>query len=205
MRRRDDGAESAGKSVSVKGTLRNIRDFCGGIFPEEGEWRYFLVPAFIFIADQVSKYLVRGSFEIFENKPVIPGCLDLTLTYNAGAVFGALSDGALWWRRPFFVGISLVSVVILVVLWKMRVTGVRSYEWGILLILGGAAGNLADRICDPLGRVTDFIDFYYGTWHWFTFNLADAAVSVGLILLIPGMFIQGSMMCEAESTCDADE
>ena len=120
------------------------------------------------------------SLHYHEPVNLLPG-FNLTLAYNTGAAFSILSEAGAW-KRWFFIGLSsLVSTVILV--WLTRVP--RQRRWlacGLALILGGAVGNLYDRI--TLGYVVDFIDIYYRDWHWPAFNIADSAITVGAVMLL---------------------
>lgn len=105
---------------------------------------------------------------------------NLVLTYNPGAAFSFLSDAS-GWQREFFIGISLAaSALILYFMYRHREQ--RLFCVALSLILGGALGNLWDRVA--LGAVADFLDFHYAGWHWPAFNLADCAISLGAALLI---------------------
>ncbi|MDO5102485.1 MAG: signal peptidase II [Lautropia sp.] len=135
----------------------------------------------VIVLDQVSKYLVIDHFEYAERLPIIPGFFDLTLLYNPGAAFSFLAghDG---WQRWFFALIAIVaSGFFLYLLHTSR--GRKVFSLSLGLILGGAIGNLIDRLL--LGHVTDFLLFYQtGSWHFPAFNLADAAITLGAILMI---------------------
>lgn len=132
------------------------------------------------VLDQVTKYLIQTQLGYREIVPVLPS-LNLTLSYNRGAAFSFLSEAG-GWQQWFFVGLAIiVSAVILVWLYRLP----SKDKWtacGLSLILGGALGNLWDRIM--LGHVVDFIDFYVKTWHFATFNIADSAICVGASILI---------------------
>lgn len=107
--------------------------------------------------------------------------LNMTLSFNTGAAFSFLHDQS-GWQRWFFAALALVVSGALVV-WLARLG--RSFGWqglGIALILGGAVGNLIDRLA--YGHVIDFIDVYYGDWHWPAFNIADSGITVGAVILI---------------------
>lgn len=141
--------------------------------------------ALVVILDQLSKYVIRRNFEIYEVKNFMPGW-NWMLAYNEGAAFSFLSSQS-GWQQLMFGGIALVVAVALIyyLLWK-------SYHLlaglGFSFILGGALGNLIDRIAD--GRVTDFIDWYAGNYHWPTFNVADSFITVGVaLLIIEGIFV----------------
>ena len=135
----------------------------------------FLV-VLIFLADQVSKYLIATTFRIGESRPVLEPVLHLTYVRNTGGAFGLLKDWA-----PLLVIISLVAIVVIVRIAVMRQTvspRQRVGQYAVAAILGGALGNLADRL--HLGYVVDFLDFRV----WPVFNIADIAITVGVGLLI---------------------
>ena len=137
------------------------------------------IAVLVFVLDQVSKWaavqhLTRQSMELTP-------FLNLALTYNSGAAFGFLHDAS-GWQNLFFVGVAIVvSIVILGMLWRLGANDVQ-VAVALMLVLGGAAGNVVDRL--RLTYVVDFIDVYYRTWHWPTFNVADSAITLGAILLI---------------------
>lgn len=137
------------------------------------------IAAVIAISDQVTKAVVEGWIERGEVIR-ITGFFNLVLAYNSGAAFSFLA-GAGGWQRWFFVSIaSVATVVIAWLLYRHRDEGL--FCAGLSLILGGAIGNLWDRIA--LGHVVDFLDFHAAGWHWPAFNVADSGISVGAALLI---------------------
>ena len=137
------------------------------------------IAAVIAISDQVTKAVVEGWIERGEVIRVT-GFFNLVLAYNSGAAFSFLA-GAGGWQRWFFVSIaSVATVVIAWLLYRHRDEGL--FCAGLSLILGGAIGNLWDRIA--LGHVVDFLDFHAAGWHWPAFNVADSGISVGAALLI---------------------
>lgn len=134
----------------------------------------------VIILDQITKYLVTHNLQLYQVDPVMPG-LNLTLVHNVGAAFSFLS-GAGGWQRWFFVALSSI-VSIGIVVWLARTPGSQRWLAGSLsLILGGAIGNLIDRV--RFGYVVDFIDVYFQQWHWYTFNAADSAISIGAVILV---------------------
>ena len=138
-----------------------------------------LIAAVIAISDQVTKAVVEGWIERGEVIR-ITGFFNLVLAYNSGAAFSFLA-GAGGWQRWFFVSIaSVATVVIAWLLYRHRDEGL--FCAGLSLILGGAIGNLWDRIA--LGHVVDFLDFHAAGWHWPAFNVADSGITVGAALLI---------------------
>ena len=139
------------------------------------KWHWFLLSFVVVIVDQVSKYLVSLFLTPYKPLPVFP-MFNLILAYNSGAAFSFLS-GAGDWHRWFFAGFSFV-VSIMLALWLYRTPShARLLLIGISLILGGAVGNLIDRVY--YGYVVDFIDLYYKHHHFATFNVADSAICIG--------------------------
>jgi signal peptidase II len=130
--------------------------------------------------DQLTKYLASSYLAYQQPVPVIP-FFDLTLMYNRGAAFSFLSSAG-GWQRWFFTAMALfVSVAI--VFWIKRLeSNQRWLAAALALVLGGALGNVWDRIA--LGHVVDFIDLYYAQWHWPAFNIADSAIFVGAVILV---------------------
>lgn len=147
-------------------------------YGRRGFW--FALVAVIILADQVTKLLCDAGLDYAVPVTVLPG-FDLLLVYNSGAAFSFLSDAG-GWQRWTLAGISLV-VSLLVLQWLVRVPA-RNALQGVALafILGGALGNLIDRVY--LGYVIDFISINIGDWRFATFNLADSAISIGAVLLL---------------------
>lgn len=134
----------------------------------------------ILILDQASKRVVDQSMALYETIPLLP-MFQLTYLQNQGAAFSFLS-GAGGWQRWFFITLAVAaSLFILRVLKQLpRERVLEASAWS--LVLGGALGNLIDRIL--YGYVIDFLDVFYGNWHWPAFNLADSAITVGVALLL---------------------
>lgn len=138
--------------------------------------------------DQISK--VWAEQALAYGRPVeVFGWFNLTLVYNRGAAFSFLSQAG-GWQRGFFILIGLVAVAILLGWLRKLQPQERWQGLGLALILGGAVGNLIDRARH--GYVVDFIDWHYAGWHWPTFNLADSAITAGVVLLLLTL-IRGSM------------
>ena len=112
-------------------------------------------------------------------------------TENRGIVFGLMSEGEIEWRSFFLVGLTvLVLAFVATVLWQSSGRGMaasRLSRLGLSLVLGGALGNLYDRLFS--GAVTDFLDFYIGTYHWYAFNVADSGISVGVALILLDLWL----------------
>jgi len=134
----------------------------------------------VILLDQATKFAVLGSFRFAERLPVIPGVFDLTLVYNTGAAFSFLA-GAGGWQRWLFTGIGIAASLFIV--WMLARHGSqRMFSAGLSLIMGGAIGNVIDRILH--GKVVDFLLVYRDPWYWPAFNVADSAITVGAALLI---------------------
>ena len=147
--------------------------------------RWYVVAIVLLIADQLAKYTITQNFLYGEYINIFPG-LDFTLVHNTGAAFSFLSDAG-GWQRWLFLIISLVASIVLMV-WLYRLKASQFFlSTSLALILGGALGNLYDRIF--LGYVIDFIDFYYGIYHWPVFNIADASITLGAVFLIFESFL----------------
>ena len=139
-----------------------------------------LVIAFIvLVMDLATKYWVESSLNYGQQIP-ITSFFNLVLTYNAGAAFSFLSDAS-GWQRWFLSGIALAASIIIIILLRKHPEN-KLFCVALSLVLGGALGNLWDRI--TLGHVVDFLDFYIGDYHWPAFNIADSAIFIGAILLI---------------------
>ncbi|MGQ0699521.1 MAG: signal peptidase II [Panacagrimonas sp.] len=139
--------------------------------------------AAVMLSDQITKQLVILNLEYFESVPVLP-MFNLVHLQNRGAAFSMMSQMPPW----FFVLLG-VGVAVGILIWLRRnPRGQRLVASGLSLILGGALGNVIDRV--RLGHVTDFVDFYVGNWHFAAFNVADAAITVGAGLLLLDMLLE---------------
>lgn len=142
--------------------------------------KWLWISGLVLILDQFTKLIADNLLVMFEPVSLLP-FLNLSKVYNAGAAFSFLSqaDG---WQRWFFIGITLF-VAVVIVIWLARLSPTqRRLGLSLSLILGGAMGNLIDRLV--YGHVIDFIDVYYGSWHWPTFNVADSAITIGAVLMV---------------------
>jgi len=144
--------------------------------------KWLSISVFVIVLDQISKQMVERSFELYESINVIP-FFNLTLAYNEGAAFSFLSDAG-GWQRWFF--LILTTVISTVVFFWLKKSEDKIESLALSLVLGGAIGNLIDRLL--LGHVIDFLDVYYETHHWPTFNIADMAIVGGVMLLIVTLF-----------------
>ncbi|GAB4358737.1 MAG: signal peptidase II [Immundisolibacter sp.] len=147
-----------------------------------------LVPAAgVLVLDQLSKAAVLRWLQPHQVVELLPG-LNLTLVFNRGAAFSFLA-GAGGWQRWFFTGLALIASVVILVLLRRTSPADRLTAGGLALILGGAVGNLVDRL--RWGHVVDFVDLHLGSAHWPAFNVADSAISIGAALLLWGMWRNG--------------
>ena len=150
---------------------------------------WMTVAVLVVIADQVSKWAIIQWIPLYGKAPLYE-FINLTHQRNYGAAFSFLADAG-GWQRWFFVALaSAVSAFIGVWIWRIRHEGPMILAAGLALVLGGAVGNLVDRI--RLGYVTDFIQVWFGNWAFPSFNLADSAISVGAaLLIIDALFVSG--------------
>ena len=146
--------------------------------------RWLWVSAAVVVLDQYSKVLVDSALELHQSIAIIPS-LAIRKIYNSGAAFSFLSNAS-GWQRWFFIALALLVVGVLVVwLYRLQKNQLR-LALALSLVLGGAIGNLVDRVL--YGYVIDFIDVYYASWHWPTFNVADSAITLGAALLLLDAF-----------------
>lgn len=145
----------------------------------------YAISVIVIIIDQVTKVVVDNSLVLYERIPVMP-MFNITLHYNEGAAFSFLNDAGGWQRWLFTAISSIVSVILIVWLYRLSIKE-RWLSLAIALILGGAIGNLIDRVI--YGHVVDFIQWYYQDWYFPTFNIADSAIFVGGAILIITTFL----------------
>ncbi len=142
-------------------------------------WCWWLSGSVV-VLDQLTKFLAETLLVMHQPVPVLPS-FNLMLTYNPGAAFSFLA-GAGGWQRWFFLGLgAAISIVLIVWLTRLRL-GEKRLALALALILGGAVGNLIDRVW--IGQVIDFIQLYYDRWYWPAFNVADSAITIGATLLV---------------------
>ncbi len=136
----------------------------------------------IFVLDQAVKLLIQNALAVHEVRSVIPGFFNLIHIHNRGAAFGLLNRTDISWQTPFFIAVTLLTVLIIIYLIATTPRQDRFFIFGLSAILSGALGNLVDRV--RLGHVIDYLDFFIGPYHWPAFNVADTAISLGAIALI---------------------
>jgi len=140
--------------------------------------------ALVIVIDQITKRIVDTTMQLYQSIELIP-YFQLTYMRNQGAAFSFLS-GAGGWQRWFFIGLAVIASVF-ICFWLKKLN--RNQRWEAIawsLVLGGALGNLIDRIL--YGYVIDFLDVYVGDWHWPAFNVADSAITVGVVMLLIDSF-----------------
>ena len=145
--------------------------------------------AAVIALDQWSKWLVKSSFNLYQSKPVIQDFFHFTYVTNDGMAFGLSLPGG---KHVLLVMTLLLTGFIVGFLWKEK-DGHPFVKYGLALILSGAIGNLIDRIIH--GKVVDFMDFMIGDFHWYIFNVADSAVTIGMVL-----FIYHSLLLEKKTS-----
>lgn len=148
-------------------------------------WIHFLIALVVFTVDQVTKAVVETNIPLHDVRTVIPGLFRLTHAENRGAAFGILADSPSPMKLEVLITLSVIALAIVVsMLWRQQ-TAARTSGIGLALILGGAVGNLFDRMTH--GSVVDFLNFYVRGYQWPSFNIADSAIVIGALLLVLDM------------------
>jgi signal peptidase II len=150
--------------------------------PPRPGWLLALLAVAVLAADQASKHAVEKLTAAGSSRVLIPGLLNFVHSSNPGVAFGLLADSNTPWRAPVLIVFSVAVIGLIAWLLFSGRAGGWLGQCGMTLILGGAAGNVLDRILRR--SVTDFIDFHLGDYHWYTFNLADSAIVLGAGLVI---------------------
>lgn len=156
---------------------------------ESGFGKYVLVFSLalvIVILDQITKIWVDTDMKLYETIPVIDGFFSLTYVRNTGAAFSMLDDLSETYRVPFFASVAVVASLAIVYFVHATPASQKLVLVACGFVLGGAIGNLIDRVA--YGSVIDFLDVYYGAWHWPAFNVADSFISTGVALLLLSSF-----------------
>jgi len=143
---------------------------------------HYLIAAVVLLMDRISKLLIQRNIQLHDSIVVLPGFFRLTHVQNRGAAFGLGAESPSEWTAAMLIVFSIAALIVVsALLWRnshrMSSTGV-----GLALIMGGALGNLWDRVVDR--QVVDFLDFYVSNYHWPAFNVADSAIVVGALLLV---------------------
>ena len=142
-------------------------------------WLWLGIALAVVLVDQLTKTIISRTFELNDSR-AITSFFNLVRAHNTGAAFSFLA-GADGWQRWFFIGLGAVAAVFIV--WLLaRHGGQHTFGWALSLILGGAVGNVVDRVLH--GHVVDFLQFHWGTAYFPSFNVADSAITIGAVLLI---------------------
>ena len=144
--------------------------------------------AVLLAADQISKLVVQEKMFLYESVTVIPGLFNITYVLNPGAAFGIFQNQPEIFRRVFFICVTVLAVILIFVMLRKDLNH-RLRSIAYTMVIAGAIGNLIDRI--RVGMVVDFLDFYWKSFHWYTFNVADVCITVGIgLLLIDMLFLE---------------
>ena len=141
-----------------------------------------LIAAGVVILDQVVKAMVRSHLVLHESVPVIPGFFDLTRVHNTGAAYGFLNGVDFPFKTVLLACVAIAALIGLAFYAATLDRTQMLTQAGLTLVIGGAAGNLIDRV--SAGYVLDFVDLYRGDWHFWAFNVADSAITIGVVLMI---------------------
>jgi signal peptidase II len=144
-----------------------------------------LAVALIVALDQITKEIVRRTIDLHDRVPVIDGLLDFTHVRNTGAAFGLFNTTSFEYKPLVMIAVACLALVAIAVYASQLALHERLARFGLALILGGAFGNLIDRA--TAGHVVDFVDVYWGDAHFWAFNVADAAISIGAVLVLLDM------------------
>lgn len=135
------------------------------------------------IIDIITKNIIKSKLMLYESIPVIDGFFNIVYVLNPGAAFSFLHDMNETYRRTFFISITIIAILVVLYIFAREKSKINMA--GFALILSGAVGNLIDRII--IGKVVDFLDFYYKTYHFPAFNVADSCITIGVALIIIDM------------------
>lgn len=149
---------------------------------------FYLVALGVLLLDQATKQVIIRTIRLGQSIPVVPGFFDLAFVVNPGAAFGFLATLSERVRNPFFIAISVAAAVLILLYHWRYVRTDRLISVALSLVLGGAVGNLVDRL--RYGLVVDFLDVHIYQYHWPAFNVADSAISVGVGLMLLDMLLE---------------
>lgn len=142
--------------------------------------------AAVVLLDQFLKAYIAATMRLHESIPIIEGYFNITYVKNPGAAFGFLSNASPQIRSLFLISVTVIAIVLILYFISKSTAKEVLLTFSLSLILGGAVGNLIDRI--RFGAVTDFLDFYISSYHWPAFNVADSAISLGALILVVEIF-----------------
>jgi len=158
---------------------------------------YFIILSAVLVADQLTKYLIINNFSLYESRVVIEGFFNLVYVTNKGAAFSMFASVDSPVRHYFFITVNCAAFIgLTIAAYKMHLK-YRYYTLSFALIGGGALGNVIDRFHQ--GAVIDFLDFYFGSYHWPAFNVADSAICVGVGVLFVTNFLESKKDMSKES------
>jgi len=149
---------------------------------------FYLIAVAIILLDQATKWVIVGTLRLGQGLPVVPGFFDLVFVLNPGAAFSFLATLPDSVRNPFFITISVTAVILILVYRTRHLQQHELASLSLALVLGGAIGNLIDRL--RYGMVVDFLLVHVYEYHWPAFNVADSAISVGVTLMVLDMFLE---------------
>jgi signal peptidase II len=144
--------------------------------------RFYAIALVVILLDQASKLFIQATIPLGHGIPIIPGIFAIVHVLNPGAAFGLLAGRSASFRNPFFIGISLLAVGFILFYRHRELKGHSLASFALSLILGGAIGNLVDRL--RIGMVIDFLDVHYYQYHWPAFNVADSCLTIGVSLMM---------------------
>ncbi len=147
--------------------------------PSASLWPWLGVALVILLIDQFTKTLILGYYKLGDST-TLTSFFNIVRAHNTGAAFSFLADAA-GWQRWLFTGIGVAAALFILLMLKSH-AGQKLFSWAMACILGGAVGNVVDRMMH--GYVVDFLDFHLGRWHFPAFNVADSAITLGAVLLI---------------------
>ena len=136
----------------------------------------------IVILDQLTKFLVKATIPLYSKKVIVPNLLDFVHVQNSGAAFGLLNAAEFPYKSALMIGIATLALIAITLYARQLGNDEKLSRYGLALILGGAFGNLIDRAI--AGNVVDFVDVYWGEAHFWAFNVADAAITIGAVLVL---------------------
>ena len=152
-------------------------------FSKHAMRKYFLLIAvLVLMLDRIAKWVIASNIALHDSFVVIPGFFRLTHVENTGAAFGLFAESAAQWKVGALVTFSVLALIVVSALLWRNGHSLSTTTIALSLILGGAMGNLWDRMMS--GHVVDFLDFYVGSYHWPAFNIADSAIVIGAVLLV---------------------
>ena len=143
---------------------------------------HFLIAAIVLLMDRLTKYVIEANIQLHDSIVILPGFFRLTHVQNPGAAFGLGADSASQWTSSILIVFSIAALIVVTALLWRNSHRISSTGIGLALIMGGALGNLWDRVVNR--QVVDFLDFYVSNYHWPAFNVADSAIVIGAMLLV---------------------